>query len=147
MCGKLWPGVKRTVYIIPWEARGRVSQVSHFESTGNNKIGYLEVLIRSRRFSIRRFPKFHTNSRVTGRYAVMAAWRAPCASTPLKRHGAICPRDANGRKPLAERRKPRWLLTLSVDVGLFLAGKADDHQKSLRFAPPRSMEGLAPMFS
>ena len=60
--------------------------------------------------------------------------KAPCGRAPLKRHEAICPMDANGRKPLAERRKPRWLSTLSVGRGLFLAGEADDHQKSLRFA-------------
>ena len=44
--------------ISPTEALRRVSQVSHFESTGNSKIGYFEVLIRSRRFSIRRFKVF-----------------------------------------------------------------------------------------
>jgi hypothetical protein len=44
--------------ILPREALRRVSQVSHFESTGNSKIGYLEVLIRSRRFSIRRLKVF-----------------------------------------------------------------------------------------
>ena len=60
--------------MFPWEALRRVSQVLHFESTCNSKIGYLEVLIRSRRFSIRRLKVFTRFLMLPDDIRVMTAW-------------------------------------------------------------------------